>query len=63
MYFLYFLYSINFCLTQFYEALGLSPEELKVKMDECSKHRSKFAPVDDTPPGKDIDSVLCVLNY
>ncbi|XP_023030332.2 uncharacterized protein [Leptinotarsa decemlineata] len=35
----------------FYGQMNLSPEELQKKMDECSKHRYKYQPPEDTLPG------------
>ncbi|XP_057656198.1 uncharacterized protein LOC130893818 [Diorhabda carinulata] len=35
----------------FYGSMNLSPEELQKKLDECSKHRYKYQPPDDTYPG------------
>ncbi|KAF5272189.1 hypothetical protein FQA39_LY01271 [Lamprigera yunnana] len=36
---------------KYYEGCNLTVEELKKKMDLCSKHRNKFEPQDDTPKG------------
>ncbi|XP_018327912.1 uncharacterized protein LOC108738823 [Agrilus planipennis] len=36
---------------KYYEALDLPEEELKEKMNKCSRHRSKFKPMNDTPVG------------
>lgn len=36
---------------EFYGSMNLIPEELQKKLDECSKHRYKYQPPDDTLPG------------
>lgn len=36
---------------EYYSSFDLPPEKLKEKMDQCSKHRNKFEPLDDTPKG------------
>lgn len=42
--------NINY-LFQFYSNMNLSPEKLQKKMDECSKHRYKYKPPEETLPG------------
>ncbi|KAK5645403.1 hypothetical protein RI129_006703 [Pyrocoelia pectoralis] len=36
---------------EYYSSFDLPPDKLKEKMDQCSKHRNKFEPLDDTPRG------------
>lgn len=43
-------WSCNEC-QNYYEALGLPPDELEKRKDECSKHRYRFKPRDETYKG------------
>ncbi|XP_031351388.1 uncharacterized protein LOC116176769 [Photinus pyralis] len=36
---------------EYYSSFELPPEKLKEKMNQCSKHRNKYEPLDDTPKG------------